>query len=896
MVSVQARGLSGSLEQELRKLLSDQLSTLEHNFMMACVEVLSPIRELELQVRKQKESGEDVSHHNSLKSGASQESYSTNVTAASVTDRRSITGNSDSFRSLPDPQDVEDITDYDAGFTSTIKPTKRSRRPEKMNEDSDEEIIDKPKNSPPGVLRSALNRGKDGKKALSPTAWNAARLSARGAFDDDDNAPVPRRVSRAIASQSAFAPEDFPARLEVEDGSEQPPTTHVSRFVVPSVRLQSRLKNANNKGQSGAIRIASLKAKTVVVPMEGEAEIIDHVEIRENDARSMINHNGSLTSSEKISIRSGSNAQSLMRIEFALQKVWEGDDKPLLKAKSGLKKIAGSPRLTQIMWPTRTESLDHCPKDEMTTRQKVRKACNRACIVSPNSSMRVLWDLLSTIFIGYEVVATPLQFFDLDESGFTKVWAWISRLFWTFDMPITLCTGIAKPNGDIDMRRTAIVKKYIKTWLIIDIFVVGSDWAEFFMSAGSEVSGGTARLTKAFRVMRIVRMVRLLRVGRLPEIMERLGEKLPHEITNFIRAAGSVFKTLGFIVMLSHTIACIWYGVGDQDSGQHWVPYFGLHEEPIDYQYMTALHWSVTQFTGSMEINPRNTGERLFAVVTLIFAFMVATIFVSSLTSSMTQYYIVSSRQTKMVLELRRYLTKNKVSASLAARLQRNAHFAIKEMQQNVQEDEVEVMRYVSEPLRQELHVEIYYPILEAHPFFARCYQEIPSLTRKLCHTSVSLIHFSEGDTLFVCGEDPDPPEMLFVRTGRLQYYQGSDPLFVEQDLSTNDVLPGQWMCESVLWIQWQYVGDLVAATDGQLMQVHAKRFQELMTQGTEVLRPKRYAQAFKQMLSSTPLLKLTDIGSADQVKGLLRSVHGTSELSGGAEGSQRITYLSPPQ
>jgi len=329
--------------------------------------------------------------------------------------------------------------------------------------------------------------------------------------------------------------------------------------------------------------------------------------------------------------------------------------------------------------------------------------------------------------------------------------------------------------------------------------------------------------------------------------------------------------------MLAHTIACIWYGVGDKDS-EAWVPHFRLRETPIEYQYMTALHWSVTQFTGSMEINPRNTGERLFAVITLLFAFMVATIFVSSLTSSMTQYYIVSSRTTKMVLELRRYLAKNKVSACLAARLQRNAHFAIKEMQQNVQEDEVEVLRYVSEPLRMELHVEIFYPILEAHPFFARCYQEIPSSTRKMCHTSVSLTQFSEGDTLFVCGEDPDPPEMLFVRAGELQYLPGADPHYLEQDLS-NDILPGRWLCEAVLWVHWSYVGDLIAKTDGQLLQLHAKRLQDILSSCNDVLKPRKYAQAFKEQASTTPIQRLTDLGSLDQARSVLRTAYGTSRV-----------------
>merc|ERR1719210_2828543 len=124
--------------------------------------------------------------------------------------------------------------------------------------------------------------------------------------------------------------------------------------------------------------------------------------------------------------------------------------------------------------------------------------------------------------------------------------------------------------------------------------------------------------------------------------------------------------------------------------------------------YTLSLHWSVAQFGGGMdEITPTNDVERVFAVVVFLICFLIAAVIVSRLTSCMTQLYLISSRQSAKLWIVRRYLHLHEISHQLALRIQHNAQHALSKERFSV-EDTEEILNVVSEPLRIELHFEIF--------------------------------------------------------------------------------------------------------------------------------------------------------------------------------------------
>jgi len=154
---------------------------------------------------------------------------------------------------------------------------------------------------------------------------------------------------------------------------------------------------------------------------------------------------------------------------------------------------------------------------------------------------------------------------------------------------------------------------------------------------------GYARMGKASRTIRIVRMIRLLRLIRMRQVFRLLAERLQSER---LIVFADIVRIMMIIVGLGHVIACVWYGIGARDAQLTWVRVHNYELQELAYKYTTSLHWSLLLFSGGTdEIVPQNTNERVYAIFVYLLAFVMAAVFVSSLTSSMTQLHLLASCQ-----------------------------------------------------------------------------------------------------------------------------------------------------------------------------------------------------------------------------------------------------------
>jgi len=263
-----------------------------------------------------------------------------------------------------------------------------------------------------------------------------------------------------------------------------------------------------------------------------------------------------------------------------------------------------------------------------------------------------------------------------------------------------------------------------------------------------------------------------------------------------------------------------------------------------------------------MELVPSNLGERFYAIGSLLAGFVLATAFVSSITSSMTRLYIITSQQTGQFKVLSRYLKEHGISRKLATRVQKNAQHTIEQQQRNVPEDDVELLKFVSAPLRVELHFEIYSPLLFAHPLFHRLQESNPAVMRQICHSAVSVMTLSRDDVLFSRGEVPGRPEMLFVCSGSLAYSQDGERF--------QEVIPGEWICEHVLWTTWVYHGLLYATEPCHLAVLDAQTFCEVVSKcPTTTVELSSYAEQFLQLVNNSPNTR-SDLGCSMDIASLM--------------------------
>lgn len=348
-----------------------------------------------------------------------------------------------------------------------------------------------------------------------------------------------------------------------------------------------------------------------------------------------------------------------------------------------------------------------------------------------------------------------------------------------------------------------------------------------------------------------------------------------------------------FIVSVNHVIACCWFGVSEAEhlNGRNaWISSNVFNDTErlagddmaLGYAYTTALHWSLTQFTpASMEIVPRNTSERTFTVMVIVFALVVFSSFLSSLTSTMTRYHAQRTEHDRSFELLRKFLRDRHVSHILAVRLQRYLEHKTALQRRRIEIADVSLLKLLSDPLRMDLDQEIYGPILGVHPFFQHYARVDAGAMRRLCHTSVSRMHLSDGDKLFSSGEPCNT--MYFLLEGRLAYTASNkdkwEPAFnqcptssgspasavktlsrqvtkkrmsmglkdlfggnhkmgetsqsmdvwrrpVKEDQKGNLMLEeGSWCCEASLWTQWNHQGVMRAETNCSILCLDANQF-----------------------------------------------------------------------
>jgi len=377
---------------------------------------------------------------------------------------------------------------------------------------------------------------------------------------------------------------------------------------------------------------------------------------------------------------------------------------------------------------------------------------------------------------------------------------------------------------------------------------------------GSDLTG----VARIFRVVRIVRLVRLFRIGRLLKVVAKSDsfEKLQSTLS----LSMSVVALLICVFCFSHVNACVWWGIGGSQSRLSWVTEAGIDQASIDVKYLVSLHWSLSQFTGGMdEFAPANALERAYAVVIWQVTFMAATLIVSILTSNLTQQHITNAGQKRQMTTLTKYLNQNDISSSLMLRMERSALHSI---WGELSEDTVELLALISEPLKMEMHWEMYSYVLSAHPYLGTLVQEVPHVMRKMCHHGTSTLILQEGDEVFALGETPTEPRMYIVGKGSLAY--SFDP-----DEDPVPIGARKWLSEGALWTNWTYCGTLTAVDDAKLVMLDAATFQDIASGSrafnNNSLDPKTYAADFVQRLNehSPP----SDLPLEDQEKSKKSSV-----------------------
>jgi len=476
-----------------------------------------------------------------------------------------------------------------------------------------------------------------------------------------------------------------------------------------------------------------------------------------------------------------------------------------------------------------------------------RKPKVRTCALHPDSQGRGIWDMCILLILLRDAIMIPfLIAWEPEPSVFIRLTSLVAMGFWTLDLAVNFLTGFYR-HGEVVMKLPLIAQNYLRRWFCLDVGILLIDWLSVVVelvlaSEGEDISGtaGVLRILKVFRVLRMISMARILR------FFQRFRSMGDWTLSGPLGLAAQIAKLVFIVALLNHVCCCFWYGIGrfaPTDTGAAWLDMFGAggtmtyRDSPPLFQYLTALHWAMTQMTpGSMQVVPNNSMERFFNVSYLIFGFLFGSALISQFSAKMVQVRMSNQEHANRMTTLRRYLRENNINTKLSTTIQKQITERVMVVKRLTEKD-VPAFSLLSTSLTKNLRYNSFSCHILRHPLF-RVWDEIDGgIICDLCCRAVQFESISPGDCLFNPQSAAD--KFYFVVEGTLRYTPDKDDNtwnvwrdscgsedegseLGDGGCGIEDVSAGDWVSEAAFWSnQWTYTGTLEAVTQCVVLAVN---------------------------------------------------------------------------
>lgn len=493
--------------------------------------------------------------------------------------------------------------------------------------------------------------------------------------------------------------------------------------------------------------------------------------------------------------------------------------------------------------------------------------------IHPMSTSRRMWDFLAMLIVLYDVVTVPIQISKLQDLDVLLPIEWASCIYWSLDILVSLNTSIYMGDS-LETRRTIIAQHYFRTWMPVDAILVVRDWTGIVLGTSDSLS-----IVQAMRALKLLKFLRLMRFEQFIARTE-LGTN-----SNQFRLCFRIVKQVLALVFACHLISCAWYGLGRSNSG-------GWLEDQLQggdnlYSYLTAAHWAVSNFIGSMDVHPTTSAERGFSVSTLLFALFITSGLVGSITQSMFDLQNLHKTRNIERKELCSFLRDRNISNGLAMRVK----ICLDEEWTSSIRPEADIMALgrLPDSLRCDISEESHAPFLCSHGMLCGMYLYFPRAIRDMCCNAMSEVVAKRSDRVFSSGLSCT--RVLIITHGSASYVTGGASILHSQALGAplsarmTTMVPrhrhtlesGQWLSEPALWTRWRHQGRLSASDPSIFLALEADHFTRIVTAspGTKNM-ARRHAVRFIDSMNSQEYLDDLLRLPSEQLPGLWSSLGGS--------------------
>ena len=378
-------------------------------------------------------------------------------------------------------------------------------------------------------------------------------------------------------------------------------------------------------------------------------------------------------------------------------------------------------------------------------------------IILPDNPYKKMWDLLIAFLILYSAIITPYEIAFSDSS---KV-SWFEILidiFLGIDIVLTFFSAYTDDEENLVKNHKKIIKKYLKSWFIVDIISV-LPISYIFHQQGKY--SGLTKISKLPKLYRLVKLTKLLRItkmsskGNLNKVTKFFMEKLKIN-ANVERL---FFFVLTFLLM-NHLCACFWYFMAkiEDFSPDSWVVRLGYIDSSNLELYIISFYWTLTTVTtvGYGDITAGTTIERIYNLFIMSFGVLLYSFAIGSL-SSIVSTLDQKSEEMNQKLQI---LSSIKKEFNLEQNIYDKVRKVIKYDLSRNQKDKMVFLQELPNKLRIELSQIMHDKVIQNFYFF----RDQPSDFFAYVAPLLKPVKFSQNDYLYKCQDMID--EMYFVAKG----------------------------------------------------------------------------------------------------------------------------------
>jgi len=695
---------------------------------------------------------------------------------------------------------------------------------------------------------------KDSRRRSNSPVWQDVRNTAREVMSSDSGS-----IHRISSGRRDCQMNNMPSQGSGLDFSTIIPTDH-------SVEVSPQ----GSRRKRGASRAHTLQG----LPPDGPGARRNSFGTASNDSAELL-ATGSLCLSRSIGSRGSS--KELEGERFHLRDVWRESSNVLLTSTKNWRSVPS---------PQTIEHKQHHFGLKLSRGLGLR-------LLHPASRLRLLWELLTTLLVIYDIAVVPMQPFEWPPESFTNATDWVSRAFWTVDVAASFLTGVYI-NLELELRFWEVARHYAKGWMAFDVVIVISEWIPVFIMPSVGEPSGTGRVLDHVRLLRFVRTFRLLK---LEMVFEHFGSVFN---SSMAWRTNHVVRMFLYFVVGVHMVACGWFWVGSR-SGDGWVVREIEERAGVDYQYLTSVRWTLAQMHGASEVEPSSTSESMYAIVALLLGLGSLCLLISSANSGMIKLQKKRSSVSRQRLLMRSYLRKNHISRELSLAITKcfDVHVTLRSRESKAEEVK-EAMAFLPQNLQMDIQEEARRPIVIAYSFFGDLDGWNPRILRQLCHECCSEKAVRPVEVVFAAGDACT--SMYFVVAGEFRYERlcqksgrkpgregrqipsnspkSSSPRLVGatdtlSDSGSSDTEEGDdfreeydmnrgcWVSEAVIWVTaWEHRGEFTSSAGGALLVLEAAKFAKMLSQhhASACAYASRYGRKFVEQLNEFPEGSWSDV------------------------------------